>query len=107
MTKEERLSGNRIIGEFVGKSFQMSHITDYKGVSDDALPAMKYHSNWQWLIPAWYKFRDLKFEDAKSQFEHSDFKQNIAYCICYRDIQSAFQSIVSAIQWYNSTLNLK
>jgi hypothetical protein len=51
---------------------------------------------------AWEKFRDLRFEGTHEQFEHSEFKQNIAHHICYASIEEAFQSIVSAIQWYNS-----
>jgi hypothetical protein len=61
-----------------------------------------YHSNWSFLIPVWYKFKDLRFENVGHQLEHSNFKTNIAYSICYRNIESAFQSIVSGIQWYNS-----
>mgnify|MGYP006264020111 CR=1 FL=1 len=71
MTKQERLAGNRIIGEFVGKSFQLSHISDYKNAPDDALPPMKYHSNWQWLMPAWYHFVDLDFPDPMVQLKLS------------------------------------
>lgn len=102
MTKEDRLKGNRVIGEFVGKSFQMSHISDYKGVSDDALPDMKYHSNWQWLMPAWYQFVDLILSDPINQFKHSELKTIIGYAILYGDIKLAFENLVVAIQWYNS-----
>ena len=63
---------------------------------------LRYHSKWDYLIPIWYKFRDLRIEDLKAEIEHSGFKLNISYCICYRDIDSAFQAIVSGIQWYNS-----
>jgi hypothetical protein len=106
MTKEERLKGNRIIGEFVHKSFSMSCISDYKNVPDNGLPPMKYHSNYHWLIPAWQKFRNLRLEGIHEQFEHSEFKQNIAHHICYASIDEAFQSIVSAIQWYNQIKKL-
>jgi hypothetical protein len=67
-----------------------------------------YHSDFNLLIYAWYKFRDLNMVDIKvmmvlkAEIEHANFKEKIAHCICYRDFQSAFQSIVSAIQWYNS-----
>ena len=63
---------------------------------------LNYNVDWNHLINVWYKFRDLRIEDLKAEIEHSNFKLNISYCICYRDIDSAFQSIVSAIQWYNS-----
>ncbi len=66
---------------------------------------LKYHSDWNWLRLAWQKFRDLKFTGIHEQFEHGEFKQNIAHVICYGTIESSFQSIVSAIQWYNSINN--
>jgi hypothetical protein len=63
---------------------------------------LRYHSKWDYLIPIWHKFRDLIFEDEKNEHNHSNFKYNISYRICYGTINDAFISIVSAIQWYNS-----
>jgi len=103
MTKEEHLSGNRIIGEFVGKSFQLSHISDYKGVSDDALPTMKYHTDWHWLMPVWYRFVNLRFKDQMDQLKHSELKATVGYAILYGDIKLAFTNLVEAIKWYNTT----
>ena len=104
MTKEEKLSGNRLIGEFVGKSFSGSHITDYKGVSDAALPSMKYHSDFGWLMKAWYKFIDLRFHKPVDQFKHSDLKTTIGIAILYGGKELAFQNMVKGIKWYNETL---
>jgi hypothetical protein len=96
---------NELVSEFMGLKKEHGHM--YPNNSGWCVAAyLHYHSNWEWLIPVWYKFRDLRFDDAKSQFKHADFKLNISYCICYRDIQSAFQSIISGIQWYNQ-LNKK
>lgn len=103
MKKAVKVSGNRILGEFMGKSFSMSHISDYKGVSDEALPSMKYHSNWNWLMPAWYRFVDLRFADVMHQFKHSELKTIVGYAILYGDIDLAFTNLVEAIKWYNST----
>ena len=64
---------------------------------------LDYHSDWNRLRRIWEKFRDLTFNgDLKAEVDHAHFRQNIAHCICYRDIESAHQSIVSGIQWYNS-----
>lgn len=63
---------------------------------------LRYNTDWAKLIPIWQKFRDLRFEGVHEQFEHSEFKQNIAHRICYGTIETAYQSIVSGIQWYNS-----
>ncbi|SRR6266536_1088593 len=110
MTKEERLSGNRLIGEFMSRSFSMSHISDYKGASNDSLPPMKYHINWAWLMPAWHKFRDLRFNSEMIAYDanihqHSYFKDVISRAICYEDINNTFHKIVYAIKWYNHETN--
>mgnify|MGYP001577040529 CR=1 FL=1 len=102
MTKQERLNGNRIIGEFVGKSFVGSHIMDYKGAPNEALPPMKYHINWQWLMRAWYHFVELRFSDGMHQLKHNELKTTIGYAILYGGIELAFTNLVEGIQWYNS-----
>ncbi len=63
---------------------------------------LRYHNRWDLLMPIWVKFRNLKFEVIQEQFEHSEFRQNIAHLICYSTIESAHQAVVSGIQWYNS-----
>jgi hypothetical protein len=49
---------NYAIGVFNGRSFSGSHITDYK--SSDA-PKMKYHSDWNWLMPVCHAIREKAF----------------------------------------------
>ncbi len=110
MTKEERLSGSRLIGEFVGKSFSMSHISDYKGCSNEALPQMRYHCDWNWIMKAWYMFRDLRFNSEMITYDanihqHSYFKDTISRAICYEDITNTFLKIIDAIKWYNNEAN--
>lgn len=102
MTKEEKLQGNRLIAEFFGKSFNGSHINDYKGVSDESLPTLKYHSNYAWLMKAWIIFRDLKFTGMESLFMHSHAKSLISRAICYEEIEVAFIELCTAINWYSS-----
>lgn len=104
MTKEERLHGNRIIGEFMGRSFQMSHISDYKGLPDNELPPMRYHCDYRWLMPAWCAFRDKTFKKEIHWFRHSDLKGIISRALCYEDILVAFEKLIEGIKWYNETL---
>jgi hypothetical protein len=103
MTKQERLSGNRIIGEFVGKSFQLSHISDYKNAPDDALPPMKYHTDWNSLMDSWFKFRDLKLKGSINRNKHRELKDIISNAICYGSKETAFINLIKAIKWYNTT----
>lgn len=82
LTKEEILAGNRLIGIFMGKSF----------------PSMKYHCNWHWLMPAWYRFVELRFDDPMMQFKHSELKTTVGYAILYGDIKLAFTNLADAVK---------
>lgn len=64
---------------------------------------IKYHTSFDWIMPVWYKVRDLKFTDVKTQLEHSSIKVSIDYRICYGTIDELFVEIFTAIQWYNTT----
>lgn len=103
MTEQEYTERNELISEFMGLkevNGYHSHPSPARGFCRPGF--LEYHHNRNWLHSAWERFRDLRFEKVADQFEHSNFKTNIAYCICYRDVESTFQSIVSGIQWYNS-----
>jgi len=61
-----------------------------------------YNQDWNKLMEAWYKFRELKFDKEIDQFHHSGLKGLISHAICYKDIQIAYDEICKAIKWYNS-----
>lgn len=95
MTKEEILSGNRLIGEFMSKSFSMSHIGDYKGAPDDMLPIMKYHSDWGWLMPVVKKIQRLKIEEFTQ-------KKPVMNALLDVDIQILYNAVIVFVKWHNS-----
>ena len=99
MTEQDRLN-NELIALFMGfTKHNAGHFTDKK---ENIRFILSYNSIWSELMPVWYKFRDQRFEGIREQFEHGEFRQNIAHEICYGTRESAFQAIVSGIQWYNS-----
>lgn len=99
--EEQILVGNYLLSEFM--ELKTSHGHNHPNGAGWCITEMlKYHSHWNWLMKVWIKFRELRFEGIHEQFEHSEFKQNISHKICYGTMDDAFQSIVSAIQWYNS-----
>lgn len=63
---------------------------------------LKYHIGWDWLMPVWYKFVDLLFEDPMHQLKHSELKTTVGYAILYGDIALAHTNLFEAIQWYNN-----
>lgn len=113
MTKEEKLNGNRLIAEFMGRSFSMSHISDYKNAPDNALPPMKYHKDWNWLIPVYKKIaavsRPIKEKEGEI-FKGSGVTWTsecgeltwAVYNSCRNfEIEKVFPAIVDWIKWYN------
>lgn len=67
-------------------------------------PDLKYHSSWDWLHPAWDKFRDLSFRgNIKNIFTHSIYRDRISKAISWGGtVTDAFKELVEAIKWYNS-----
>jgi hypothetical protein len=66
---------------------------------------LQYNSSWDWLMPVWYKFRDLKFEGEEVSQEHALFSMAINVAIIHKCKDSplpAFNELVSAINWYNT-----
>lgn len=107
MSKEEIESGNTIIADFMGL-----HRGERTGIWFGELPENKtdepietkdleYKSNWNWLMPTWYKFRDLRFDKEKLEVEHSEWKNKIAHKICWGQTTDAFIEIVEALKWLN------
>jgi hypothetical protein len=92
MTKQEILSWNRIIAEFMSRSFQMSHIDDYKGAPDNELPKMKYHYDWGSLMPVVKKIQQLKIHEFAK-------KKPVMDALLDVDISILYTAVVAFIQW--------
>jgi hypothetical protein len=103
MNEQEYTEGNELISEFMELKRSGGWHT-YPSAARGSCKAqfLEYHHNRNWLHAAWEKFRDLRFDIPKHELEHSEFRENIAYNICFQSTERAFQSIVSGIQWYNS-----
>lgn len=61
----------------------------------------KYHESWDWLMPVWYKFIKLRFENALQQLQHSELKTIIGRMILYEGIELSHYNLFQGIQWYN------
>lgn len=98
----------RVIAIFDGFEFVNDAPEDYpkgyythKELGFLTIEEMGYDCSYQWLMPVWVKFRDLKFEDFKYQIEHSERKDIIGLAILYGEINIAFERLSEAITWYN------
>jgi hypothetical protein len=66
--------------------------------------ALLYSTSYDWLMPIWVKFRDLKID--KNNFdEFFIIRRGIENSICYDSITEAFDELVKGIEWYNNLNN--
>jgi len=93
MEKEEILKGNKLIAEFMGKE---------EGYNEHGVwQPFQYHSSWDWLMPVWHKFRDLRFKDETKSKLHTNYVARLAQDLAYGTISEFFNNIQIAIEWYN------
>lgn len=57
------------------------------------------------LMKAWIKFRDLEFDDKEKNMRHDEFCDRIGNDIVFYSITEAFDELVKGIEWYNSLKN--
>lgn len=112
--KEEIIEYNKLLAEFDGWTIEMGMETIYnpfynkKPFNICLLSDMAFSTSWAWLMPVWFKFLDLHFDNVKHEFEHSDFKSEIGSKILYDNDKTpikAFNALAIAIKWYNNTQN--
>lgn len=117
--EKEILEGNKLIAIFMGGKLLMNNIYNfpvsfgYKESYDEGgyigsgkssvwdIDEMEYHTSWDWLMPVWYKFRDLKFTEETPQKLHNNYVARLAQDIAYGTIEEFFHNIQIAINWYN------
>jgi len=107
---QEIIENNKLIAEFMGfkeEPFNRVHnMFTKEGEQWFTAHNSQYHTSWDWLMPAWLKFRELKFDDVKHQFYHSKHKEMISRVIAYMNDGTpklAFEALSIAIKWYNTT----
>jgi hypothetical protein len=107
--KEVIASGNEVLCQFMkGVHHQHAEIylldvkLDGTRVYDPS--EFKYHKEFNWLMPVWYKFRDLKFEGFHGhRISHENFVFRISAAILHKDSpEPAFNELVKGIDWYNT-----
>lgn len=98
---------NVILARFEGRKFYGKYtIDDYGPTTHNAYPEMKYHSDWNWLMDCWARFRVVVSD-------HFDEDYPAEYCsMCdiwaleceHVNIHGAHKLLYKAITWYNTTL---
>lgn len=95
---------NEVLARFMGHEIKEGWVTLYPG-GEMNVCNLKYDKDWNDLMPVWYKFRDLKFEDAGS---HLNYKIQIVNAIVNKgpSPEEACKRLSEAIEWYNANKQL-
>jgi hypothetical protein len=101
-------SANILIAEFMGAYRPEKILNDYEGtflykegVRWRQPEMLYYHSSWDWLMPAWKKFSDLKFIDSSVTAIHLNYCARITHALATTDIYTAHKHLSNGIKWYN------
>ncbi len=105
-TEKEIQEGNKLIAEFMGYEIEQKYfITDIsiarKNGEQYFASKLKYHSSWDWLMPAAKKSVDyVKVDTAGSRLQ-----QDILRGTRLMDIEECWLAVVKFISWYNKQSN--
>jgi len=106
---EQQTAEARVIAEFMGyQSGKYPNLpnrlhsikSDYE--YDVDISHLKYHADWNWLMPVWHKFMTMRPE-GDSGFFYDGFCVKISQCILQDPTPSAAASLLAqAITWIES-----
>jgi hypothetical protein len=96
---------NEVLAEFMGLAHRRSDFFRDNPVEvfTKHWEFPRYLTSWNWLMPVWYKFRDLKMDLALHDYK--TYKQHwyeLANDIPRKPIEHVFKALVEAIKWYNT-----
>jgi len=104
--------GNCLMATFMGwtsnkaKHFKVPNKIEFQFDASDGY-IMKHSSNldfhkyWNWMMPVWYKFRDLKFDEETKNKLHTNYVARLAQDLAYGTLAEFHHNIQIAIKWYN------
>ena len=105
LTPEQIKKYSEIMARFEG----LTPETDSKGLwikhfRSDSVSRPKYHTDYNWLMRVWLKFRDLdltKFE-RELYYMHSKLRKDLDFIITRKPKEEAFINLGEAIEWYQN-----
>lgn len=95
---------NEVIGRFAEiKTFEDSRygLLYVSPADGKTCFSLRYHCSWDWIHPAWVKFRDCKFNEETAMKLHLNYVARIAQQIAYGTIEEFHHNLYIAITWYN------
>jgi len=71
----------------------------------DSIHDFDPHRDYNWLMKAWVKFRDIRFKGGSNNpayWEAGLWEEKIGSAILRKPILEAFEALYKAVNWYNS-----
>lgn len=101
-------AGNKLIAKFTGAKHNVAgwgQIT-IQGKGSMAVSELKYHSSWDWQIPAWNKaslwFNSLLLKaDRATREAIKTFRDQYANGVHNNNIDFCCKTLLSTIEWHN------
>lgn len=94
--KEEITHGEKLIAGFMGKKKR------YESTEDIFIKNLKYHTSWDWIMPACKKWDELgSFDEATAAYEQ--LCDELDEAVSRYDIEAVFQQLIKNITCYNAT----
>lgn len=105
------ITDNEVIARFIGaevKPIDQNAVRGsvfYNGEWYRDFSRLKFQTSFDWLMPVWYKFRDLVLTTQDDHVTHSNHRIVIGSAILSKGIGEACKLLAEGIRWYNSTQN--
>lgn len=94
---------NVTISAFEGRKFYGHTIDKFGGDTGNALPEMKYHTSWDWLMPVVDKIAKMvamcEIEIPKNEYELDAF--SLIRRHIYATIETIHNDVYQFVLWYN------
>lgn len=96
---------NIALAAFEGRKFNGHPIDKFGGDTCNALPEMKYHTSWSWLMQVVEKIRkgiSYREFDIDYQLFHEDVAaSSLFHLYIYASKETVHESVYQFITWYN------
>jgi hypothetical protein len=102
--------GNEVIAKFMGLVVHKKYGLEVEMPPDNPsaqgyLISPKYHTSWDWLMPAWIKFLKLLNDEnlmTRNFPYYGDWYSKITGAIIRGDINETHELLCKGIEWYNN-----
>ena len=98
MGKETIIKGNKVIAKFMDVAFTEEDFIYDRSISNSNADAVRYHRDWNWIIPIVEKIIKTSW-NIEGAFKECS---KVSHALNFVDIKTLWQSVVNFIQWYNS-----